>query len=309
MRYAGIDIGTNSMRLIIIDISNNEFRPVYRQFKTTRIGKDLHKNGFLLDEKIDENTEVFLSLKKICDEYSCDKIISFATEAVRCASNGNVLTERIYKSSGIRVRIISGEEEAKLTFDGAVYSVDKKIIDRKVSVIDIGGGSTEIGYGEFDGSAFVLKKGISFPVGCVNMTEKFYTGGYPVNKNNLMEMGSFIDRKINDLKLDLSESRIIGVGGTLTCLYAIKNDLKKYDPAIIHNKEITADDIENIYCRLLDMPIEEREKLPGLNDNRGDIIIAGLYILQSAMRKFKINKLIISEYGIIVGAVLNQIAG
>jgi len=162
MRYAGIDIGTNSMRLIIIDISNNEFRPVYRQFKTTRIGKDLHKNGFLLDEKIDENTEVFLSLKKICDEYSCDKIISFATEAVRCASNGNVLTERIYKSSGIRVRIISGEEEAKLTFDGAVYSVDKKIIDRKVSVIDIGGGSTEIGYGEFDGSAFVLKKGINF---------------------------------------------------------------------------------------------------------------------------------------------------
>ncbi|HPG31007.1 MAG TPA: Ppx/GppA phosphatase family protein [bacterium] len=309
-RIAGIDIGTNSLRVLIADIdSGGIFTPVYKSLKTTRIGKDLQKNGYILPEKIEENLRELIEICKLCAGYGCGEKIFFGTEGLRRAANSSELIDKFYEATGYKIRILSGREEAEYTFSGAVKLIDKKFLLENPGVLDIGGGSTEVCKGIFnrDDSGINYIEGISFPVGCVTMTEKFGTGNFPVDETALKDLKDYLKNEFAKipLKFDRNKSRLIGVGGTITCLSAIKQGLKKYDEKFTHNSFISRDDIETILKRLLNTNIEEREKLPGLSDKRGDIIIAGISILTGIMDLFGFEEILISDYGILAGIILS----
>ncbi|MBP7652655.1 hypothetical protein KA977_04490, partial [Candidatus Dependentiae bacterium] len=270
-RIAGIDIGTNSLRLLILDIDENRnFRTIYKRLKTTRIGKELDKNGYILPKKIEENLEELININKICSEYKCDETIFFGTEGLRKASNSKELLEKFYSRTGKKIKILTGEEEAKLTFEGVLKSIDKTLLYEKISVLDIGGGSTEISRGRYCTSSSEIKYdgGISFSIGCVVMTEKFNTGKFPVDENGIKNMQNYLRVEIGKISFDISKDQLIGVGGTITCLSAIKQGLKEYDEKLVHNSILYRTDIEEILEMLLKIDIKEREKLPGLNDKR-----------------------------------------
>ncbi|HPP87133.1 MAG TPA: hypothetical protein PLM75_04650 [bacterium] len=310
MNIGAIDIGTNSLRSMIIKIKNYDgfdckFDVVYRSLKTTRIGKDLRKNGYILDEKIIENIAELKKLDKIFSDYGVEQKIIFATEGVRIARNaGDFLTAA--KNEGLDVEIITGEEEAKWTFIGALKAIDKKNLFGGFGVIDIGGGSTELAFGRIQEKKIFYDGGISFPSGCVVLTEEFNTGIFPVPKDNIIALDKKLEKTITALPVKYIGDTLIGVGGTITCLSAIYQKLEKYDSEKVHNSKLHISQILEVYDYLENLEISKREELPGLNDKRGDIIIAGIRILLVVMKHYNFDSIIISDYGIILGILLDR---
>lgn len=312
MKLASIDIGTNSTRLLIADYSKSKFVPLERKMTITRLGKDLEQNNVILDDSAERTLDVVSDYCSLIKSYNIEKYRAVGTSTLRKASNSDWFISYIYKNSGIKVDVISGEEEASLSFYGSVREMNlkssyfKKKYSGSILVVDIGGGSTEFILGD---SSCNLKLIESINIGCVNLTERFIVNNIP-DKGSLNGMHHYIKNSLKEVIGKIIQQypiSIVGVAGTITALAAIDLGLKKYDSKKIHRHVLSFKKIEGIYKNLCSLSLEERIEITGLDPKRVDVIIGGTAIVTEVLRLLKSNEIMASEKDILDGIIYSLI--
>lgn len=293
MKIGAIDIGTNSMRLLIADYNDNKIENRKKYINTTRIGQGVDQDGYITNEALERNLKALKEFSDKCNEEKCEKVYCMGTSALRDSKNGQDFINKAKKLTNIDVKIICGEEESNLGFMGVLEGTegDKK---EDILVIDIGGGSTEFVVGNEDGIKFCKSEN----VGALRMTEKFITTD-PISDEEFNSMTSFIEDVISSTinKLEtMNISKLVGIGGAITSLSAINQQLEVYSMEKVHNSVVTKKDLEKILQNLKIMTLNDKKTLKGLQPKRADIITAGVKILHIIMEKLEIEKIMISEY-------------
>ncbi len=293
MKIGTIDIGTNSMRLLIADYNDNKIENRKKFINTTRIGQGVDKEGCITKEALERNLKSLKEFSDKCKEEKCDKVYCMGTSALRDSKNGQEFVNEAKKLTDIDVKIICGEEESNLGFMGVLEGTegDKK---EDILVIDIGGGSTEFIVGNEEGIKFCKSEN----VGALRMTEKFITTD-PINDEEFNDMTSFVEDTISstiDTIKTMNISKLIGIGGAITSLSAMNQQLEVYSMEKVHNSVVTKKDLEKILQNLKIMTLSDKKTLKGLQPKRADIITAGVKILHIVMEKLEIEKIMISEY-------------
>ena len=298
MKIGAIDIGTNSMRLLVCDFINDELLNRKKFINTTRIGKGVDEYGFISQEAIRRNIDALKEFYKLSKSEGCDYIYCIGTSALRDSKNGDDFVRIAKEEIGIDIEIISGEEESNLGFLGVLKGANE---NDDILVIDIGGGSTEFILGNMDGIKFSKSEN----VGALRMTEKFLTTDI-VDNYEFDMMSEFIENEIRETLESLKEkhiNKLVGIGGTITSLSAINQELEVYSMEKIHNSIVTIDDIENILQNLKKMTLNDKKSLKGLQSKRADIITAGVKILHIIMKKLELREIIVSEYDNLEGLI------
>jgi len=303
VRIGAVDIGTNSVRLLVADVDEKErLRTAHRMGEIARLGEGLDRTG-LIDEAAATRTLDCLERFVHEAEYSgASRIRVAGTNAFRVAANGREVAGRFSERIGYPVEILTGEEEARLVFL-AVLSGLSQPHGRSV-VVDIGGGSTEIIGGEGQNGLQV----ISLELGCVRLTERLVQSDPPTEgelatvRDQVLAM--FAD-KLASFELGGFE-RAIGVGGTVTAFGALDLGLVKYDPSRIENHYLSRDRIVAIAKQLCTIPLSERRDLAGVSRGRADIIPAGAIILSEIVNRFAVDGVYVSTRGLRYGLVLSE---
>lgn len=291
MRIGAIDIGTNSTRLLIADYSNQGIKEIYRDLRTTRIGEGMVNSQEIKPQVLERTINCLLEYQRRCDEFQVERIITVATSAVRDAINKHWVVEQIKDKTTLNIAVLSGMEEARLSYIGAI---GKEVVGEiKKVVVDIGGGSTELIYPTKDGLEFK-----SVNIGAVRLKD---------NKDLELKVKETLQQFITP---QFPENfALIGVGGTITTLVAIKLKLETYDGEKVDGFNLTYEDIVQIYNQLVAMPVEERKKLKGLQPERADIIIHGTLILKELLSMLKKDVVTASEKDILQGIIITTAKG
>lgn len=258
--YAAIDLGTNSCRLLIAR-PEKEMAALARQLETTRLGAGASAAGNLSSAAMDRTIECLLRFKAIMREWQVEKYRAVATCAVREAANGEEFVAQVRHRTGLKIDIIKPEEEARLSYSGAIKGLD---LPRSPLVIDLGGGSTEF-------MLFMEPDHFwtSVPVGAVRATE----ADLPA-----VEIIGRVQAAL-DSKSRFNNNPLVFVGGTATTAVAIKLALAEYRPELVHGQVLTRQEIADIYNLVERMPLHLLQRLPGLQPERADIIGKGLLIV------------------------------
>ncbi len=293
MKVAAIDIGTNSVRFMVLKRSKKGGPKVIEQGgEITRLGEGFHLSGKLKKEAQERTLkEIQKQLKKI-KQQKVDAIELFATSAMREAQNGKAFALKIEKETSHPVHILSGPTEAKRAYLGITAALPQ--IDTPIT-LDIGGGSTEI---VFQNQKQKLEK-VSLKLGAVRLKEAMAQDADKV----VTECQKKFQQKIPFQKL--KQHRWVGAGGTLTTLAAIDQNLKKYHHKKIHGYLLKADRIEKLFQILKNLNPNELKNVPGLSPKRADIIVAGTAIVLTLLRLARTSKITVSDRGILFGSCLN----
>lgn len=300
MKVAVVDIGSNSIRLLVANFDGRAIVSVCKDLITTRLGIGVAKNNMIDRHSMYHTIHAVKCFVKKAFNFNCDYILSFATSAVRDAVNGSDLLRLIKEEIGLDVKIISEQEEAQLSFSGSRFGLG---VSGLALVVDIGGNSTEISFGD---DKFV-KTG-SLPMGAVRWTETYFKSEVPTIME--VEHATNAARKLlHELPFPKKSSgrKVIGVGGTLTSIAAIKLNLQAYNPEVIHGLYLSSEEINLIYHKLLSLSIKEKKKIPGLSPKRAEIITAGSLIICETIREFDISGITISESDTMEGFVLKEL--
>ena len=293
--YSVIDIGTNTCLLLIATIRENKLIKLFEAQEIPRLGKDLYKTGIISEEAFQKTLSIFNKYISHSKDFNSEKIFAFGTSALRDANNSAEFIEFIGSECGVKIKVLTGEDEAKYSYNGSVYDLE---ISKDYAVIDIGGGSTEIGYR--DGGIIISD---SIDIGSVRIYEEFLKGN--INHRNIETAGKFIESKISSLECITGGRSFVGVAGTITTLSALKNRLKEFDEVVIHKDILTLPEIGKIFENLISMTEEERINLAGYMKGRSDIIISGILILTKLMEQMDIQEITVSTKGLRYGLFLN----
>ncbi len=302
-RTAAIDIGTNSMRLMLCEITKDSIGKKEKELIVTRIGKDVSKTGIITEQAMVRNIDALKYFRNKAERYGAEQVYVIATSAVRDAGNGDLFVAQAKDQAGVNVRIISGDEEAELGLKGVMSEIEDP--KETVLVIDIGGGSTELVLG----SKSSMDYSISIPAGAVRMTEQF-TAESPISNESVVSMENRLQKLFREPLEYLRGKRIdriIAIGGTATTAAAIYHNLGIYDPEIVHNTVIDRGFIGSTFIRLKNMSVKERYEVKGLHKERADVIPAGLYILKHILEGLEKDSLTISENDNLEGIIVKYV--
>ena len=308
MKLASIDIGTHSTRLLITDYQNNKFIPLERKMKITRLGKNLDENNMIGKDSARKTVEALSDYRSLVGYYDVKKFRVVGTSAIRKASNSDWFISYVYKHLGMKIDVVSGQEEARLSFYGAVRDMDlnypgcKAKLTGKILVVDIGGGSSEFILGDCNYNLQLVE---SLNLGCVSLTEKFIGSSIP-DTNSLSQMQRYIINELEETtgKINLYKPAfIIGVAGTITTLAAIDLKLAAYNSEKIHRHILSLKKIENIYKNLCRLDLKGRKKVVGLHPGRADVIIGGTAIVLEVLKMLGKKDILVSERDILDGII------
>ncbi len=301
MKLASIDIGTNSMRLLITDY-DEQFHDRKKYTNITRIGKGVDQNGYISEEAIDKNIIALKEFVDMAKKEDCEDIYVMGTSALRDSKNKEEFLSRAKKEAGVSVDIITGENEASLGFYGVASDLEES---GKVLILDIGGGSTEFILGDKKGGIIFSK---SENIGSVRLTEKFVKHD-PVLPEELSDMQEYIlnatEQTIGVLK-KYHIKQLIGIGGTATTLSSMVQELEVYDMQKVHHSLIDYAEVEAMIEMLKPKTLEERMMIKGLDPKRADVITAGLTILISIMKALDMKEIMVSEFDNLEGLVYTK---
>ena len=284
-----IDIGTNSCRLMIADSKNNTVNPLIKKVEFTRLGEGVNKTKMLATEAVNRTLKVLKEYKKISDSYNSEKILAFATSAVRDSSNREEFLELVKRECGIIINCISGIEEGKAAFVGGTSFLDSHY--SKVLLVDIGGGSTEFSYGA---PKKIPKHVKSFDLGAVRFKEMLEEG------TTYQELENHINNELSKIDFITSDFELLGVAASITGQIALYYD-EPYDPAKSHNKKLTLDMIRDNFHKLSKMSVEEITQLPSINAKRADVITSGTFLLLKILEYFNKEYILTSEIDLLEG--------
>lgn len=302
MRIAVVDIGTNSTRLLIADVEDGRVTDeLERRTKVTRLGAGVDADGRLSQEAMGRVYSTLEDYRVLIDRDRPDRALAVLTSAVRDASNGQEFADTVRERFRLETHVITGEEEARLTFLGATSDHDPK--DRTPTlVIDIGGGSTEFAIG----SSREMTFHVSVQAGVVRQTER-YLHSDPPTADELERLAEDV-RAIIVAGVPAEQRSLVGhaiaVAGTATSLASIAQSLDPYDPEKVHGYVLSKQECDRLLVRLASIPLEERRRVTGLDPARAPTIVAGAVILIEAMSLFALDQVEVSEHDILRGAAL-----
>ena len=298
-RYATIDIGTNSVLLLVAErLPDGRFEAVEERAEITRLGRGVDATRQLSAEGIEATLAVLEGYAKAAGALGAQGIAVTATSAARDAQNGQEFMAAAKARTGLTIEIISGELEAQLSYL-AVRNAQPG--DRPLIVIDIGGGSTEFIYGEHDAVRFRR----SFDVGSVRLTERYIRHDPPTPEEQA-QVCTFLERTFASAPPPPVGAEVVGVAGTVTTLFAVQHRLDPYDAARVEGGTLSLDELRGLRERLCALPLEERRALPGLQPKRADVICAGAMILETALAQLGAKGCTVSDRGLRWGLLASR---
>jgi exopolyphosphatase / guanosine-5'-triphosphate,3'-diphosphate pyrophosphatase len=306
VRVAVVDIGTNSTRLLIaeVDRETGALEELVRRSQVTRLGDGVDSKGSLSEAAIDRVAATLAVYRSEIDAHECEANLAVLTSAVRDAANGADFAARVRDDYGLDARVLSGDEEAQLTFLGAMAG--RSDTGGPTVVIDIGGGSTEFVIGREQKAGFH----VSLPAGVVRMSER-HIHSDPPQPAELQSLSLDV-RAILMQGLPAEERASvehgIAVAGTATSAASIDQELDPYDPARVHGYVLMLATVELLLARLAGMTEAQRREVVGLDPKRAPTIVAGMILLSEALRAFDLEQVEISEHDILHGGAL-RLAG
>ena len=299
MRVAAIDMGTNSIRLLVAEESPSGLRDVVRRLRITRLGEGVDKRKVLGAEALIRTLECIAEYAALCGELDVDRLRVAGTSAVRDALNRDELFEGVGKLTGSEPELLSGEEEARLTFTGALADL---AVTEPVLLVDIGGGSTELVYGMES-----PERSVSLDIGCVRLHERFLPSD-PPSQSELEALRAHVRDVLSEGAFEVQAgTRLVGVAGTVTQLAALNAGVDGWDPELTHHSVLSHGDVRKLARRLAILPLEQRKNVKGLVPGRVDVIVAGAEILLCVMDAAGVPDLIVSEKDILDGLVLELV--
>ncbi|GAB3548221.1 Ppx/GppA phosphatase family protein [Arthrobacter tumbae] len=309
MRTAAIDCGTNSIRLLIADVDGGAgLTDVVRLMRVVRLGEGVDATGTLSEAALDRTFKAVDEYAALIKEHDAGRIRFVATSATRDASNRDVFVAGVRDRLGVEPEVVSGDEEAELSFSGAA-SVLAGESDAAVLVVDLGGGSTEFVVGT--GNQVIAAR--SMDMGCVRFTERFLRSDPPTEQEIAAaeeEIGRMIDEANAEVNL-ASVHGVIGVAGSITTVTAHALRLPEYQPERIHGTSLTVEEIDAATTSLLHLPRSERAALPYMHPGRVDVIGAGALIWRTIVRRVadatqgRVQSAAASEHDILDGIALS----
>jgi exopolyphosphatase / guanosine-5'-triphosphate,3'-diphosphate pyrophosphatase len=291
MRVAAVDQGTNTTRLLVADIDDGSVEEVLKRVQITRLGEGVDARRRLLPLPITRVRNVLTEYRREAERLGAERVLLVATSAVRDAENGEAFLGEIEWSYGFVTRLLSGDDEAELTFRGAADGRAGTAL-----VVDPGGGSTEFILG--DGRAVQWR--VSVDVGSVRLTERFLRSDPPP----LAEQQACAEHVRSLLPPPPEADRALGVAGTITTLAALDAGLDEPEGLGTHGHRLTLDAVRAQRERLAALPLEERRGLPGLHPERAPVIVAGAILAEQIIGHFELEALEVSERDILHGAAL-----
>ncbi|MCA2215660.1 Ppx/GppA phosphatase family protein [Jidongwangia harbinensis] len=295
MRVAAIDCGTNSIRLLIADVSGNRLTDVARRMEIVRLGAGVDRTGRLAPEAIERTRTALLGYAAEIAELGIERVRMCATSASRDASNAAEFSGMVRAVLGVDPEVISGDAEARLSFTGAVRGLDG---EPPYLVVDIGGGSTEFVTGGSEVTA-----AISMDIGCVRMTERHLRSDPPTAAEIAAaerDITAAVDAALAAVP-GRAAATLVGLAGSVTTVAALALDLPGYDARRIHHARVGYDAVAKVTADLLAAPVAERRELPVMHPGRADVIGAGALILRTVMERAGQDTVVASEHDILDG--------
>jgi len=296
MRVAAIDCGTNSIRLLIADIHDGQFKEVHRQMEVVRLGQGVDKNKAFDPEAIERTLKVTGEYARVIAAKGVEKVRFCATSATRDASNRQIFIDGVKAILGIEPEVIPGEEEAALSFMGATKELS--VLDGPFLVVDIGGGSTEFVLGTER-----VESARSVNIGCVRMAER-HLNQQPPTLDSVASATRDIDAAIAEAARDVavtSAKSLVCVAGTATTVAAAALGLSEYDRYAIHLSRIPAQKVHDVAAMFQSMSREEIAALGYMHPGRVDVITSGSLVLSRVLRATGASEFIASESDILDG--------
>ena len=281
-----IDVGSNSVRSILF----SDGKILYKELITSRLGEGLAKTGMISEQGLNRTVDAIKTLAYRLISRGAERLMPFATEAVRSAKNGNLLVEQVKEQLGVTVEVVSGDEEGELGLLGALEGKDG-------GVIDIGGASAEIVVAKDKKIVYSH----SLPLGAVRL--------YDFCGEDEEKLKKVVDEKIKEYGKIPKGVNFFAVGGTATTVGAVDSALVEYDENVVHGRVITYSKILEIYQKIKNATYEERVNSLHINVKRAEIIIGGVYLLKRIMEEFEIDKITVSEGDNLLGYVKKRILG
>ena len=309
MILAGIDIGTNTIRLLVTKTSDTSHQELYSGRTITRLGQGLDRTGVLAPEAQERTLKALEEFAAIITNHSVDRTAAVGTSALRNAANAAEFIAGAKQRAGISITVINGEEEARLTLAGvrrALSRGNNAGADPLASalVIDIGGGSTELIVTRQGNIAYLE----SLPLGAVYLTERFVHYD-PPSKDELDNLRKAVARELDALHAKhirpASLATCAGTAGTITTLAAMDQELKEYDPDRINGYALSRASLDSMVAMLSVTTLDERRTIAGLEHGREDIILAGAIIAQEIMDRCSTRTMLVSDWGLREGIVFD----
>ena len=297
MNLAAIDIGTNSVKLLVGRVAGRRVSPVLHRTIITRLGEGLQKTGAISLEAADRTIAALAELKSLAEERGAERLQAVGTLALRAATNGQDIIDRVQKELGLPIRILTGEEEAKISFQGAVGASAAE----QVLGIEIGGGSTQI----MVGTQARLHASWSLNMGAVMLTEEFLKSD-PPGAEEMVAMSAAISRHLQNVIARVGKNgELVGIGGTVSAILSQLRRNDGGDPREFHQTSVSFETVSALSIHLSLKTLTERERL-GIEKGRADIIVAGAWILTAAMSHLEAPSLRASAHGLRHGVLIDM---
>lgn len=306
VRRAVIDVGTNSVKLLVADVEGHSVIPVFEESEQTRLGRGFYESHRLQMDCINDTASVVAQFAGAARVKNVASLRVVATSAARDAVNKHELLDAIKKTSGLDVDIISGEQEAELVYRGV--RSDPQLAGQRLLILDVGGGSTEFLIGQGDYPEFAR----SFPIGSVRLLE-YLRPSDPPAASELDDCRAWLRHLIAEqvcpvvnpvLANERERTRAIGTGGAATILARMEYALDKYHRHEIEGARITLESVRRWMAQLWSMPLRERKSITGLPKKRADVILTGMAIYEAVLTEFGFTELHASTRGLRFAAVM-----
>ena len=300
-RIASIDIGTNTILLLIAEVKSGGLTPLLEKETIVRLGKGVHRNGILSKGAMERGIQTLSQYLEACHEMKVQRIFAVGTSALREAKNTGDFLKMVEAKLDLSIEIISGEEEAQLSF--LAVTRDLKEPRKPILVIDVGGGSTEFILGRGDR----ITQWVSLPLGSVRFTEQFLLSD-PVHEEEWEKMERQIQKLLVRIPHPKEPFLMVAVGGTATTLASVEQGLAEFILEKIHHFLLKKEALGRQLFLFRSKTIDERKKIPGLPAARADVILAGGAILYWAMEKLECPSVLISCHGVRYGLLYKKIS-
>src|SRR5437867_2673411 len=306
MRIAAIDIGTNSIHMIVVQIRPDlSFEVIDREKEMVRLGAGGLDGRALTPEAMHAALQVLSKFRRLAESHRVEDVVAVATSAVREAENGGEFLQTVHRETGVRPRVISGTEEARLIHSAAVYSVG---VPRDIAVVvDIGGGSVEV----TRGSGTAIDLGRSFKLGVIRLTERFVKSD-PIESRDERKLVRHINAEIGKYLDQIARAgfdRVIGTSGTILSVGAVVSaSERRGEAAALRNRRIAAKQVRRLRKELAAMTLEQRLRVPRLEPRRADLVVAGVMLVDEILRRLGAEELTLCDLSLREGLVLDYIA-
>jgi exopolyphosphatase/guanosine-5'-triphosphate,3'-diphosphate pyrophosphatase len=302
-RVAAVDVGTNSVLLLIAEPVAGAIDAVVERATITRLGQGVDRARRLDDEAIARTLRCLLAYRELLEAHAVTSVAAVCTSAARDAHNGASFLARARDTLGADIEIISGEREAELTFAGALSGI---AVSGSVTVFDVGGGSTEIIAGSASEGRATLERAVSLDIGSVRLSERHVVSD-PPSGAELAEVRKTVRQALRPVAAPPPGTTLVGVAGTVTTLAAMALELADYDASRVHGATLSRITVAALAERLEALTLAERRSLPGLEPLRADVIVAGAALVREVIAWAGVESLRVSDRGVRWGLVARQL--